>query len=74
MIFTASKSIFSPISQLHFEYYNNRDEVFEQLDPEEVQTIAGTEKMPFGRSQKPGLFDYADGIDTMLFLQQLGKS
>lgn len=72
IILSENKSIFSPISQLHFEYYNNRDEVFEQLDPEEVQTIAGTEKMPLGAAQKPGLFDYADGIDTMLFLQQLG--
>lgn len=71
VILTENKSIFSPISQLHFEYYSNRDEIFAGLNPEEVQTIVGTEKMPFGSAQKPGLFDYADGIDTMLFLQQL---
>lgn len=71
VILTENPSIFSPISQLHYEYYTDRTDIFEQLDPEEVQTIVGTEKMPFGQSQQPGLFDYADGIDTMKFLQQL---
>ncbi len=27
--------------------------------------------IPFGKSQEPGLFDYADGIDTMEFLLSL---
>jgi hypothetical protein len=27
--------------------------------------------IPFGAAQKPGLFDYADGVDTMEFLLTL---
>ena len=52
----------------------------ERLDPQgEIQKILGPEKwMTFqkqwtapGRTQKPGLCDYADGIDTMEFLWNL---
>lgn len=71
IILTKNPSIFSPISQLYYENYSYRTEIFERLDPEQIQTIVGTEKIPFGRSQQPGLFDYADGIDTMKFLRQL---
>ena len=61
-----NKSIFSPISVVHYEFYTG-DIIF----PESIQCIIGKKYTPFGQSQKPGLFDYADGVDTMAFLESL---
>jgi hypothetical protein len=73
VILSENPSVFSPISQLHYTFYNNEEEVYNTLNPEEIQCICGTEKTPFGAAQSPGLPDYADGIDTMKFLSQLIK-
>jgi hypothetical protein len=66
-----SESLFSPISQLNYEYYDNKTEAETSLKKNaELQCIAGLE-IPFGEAQKPGLMDYADGIDSMEFLLTL---
>jgi len=59
---------FSPVSQLHYQFYSKMDDVYRQLNPEDIQCITGTGKVPFGAAQSPGLYDYADGVDTMKFL------
>ncbi|MFT4015751.1 MAG: acyl-CoA reductase [Agriterribacter sp.] len=71
VILSENASAFSPISQLHYRFYSNKDEIYQSLNPEEIQCIAGTEKIPFGTTQQPGLTDYADGIDTMRFLSDI---
>lgn len=60
----------SPVSVLHYEYYNSADAVKQQTEnmKESIQCIIGTNFIPFGHSQLPHLWDYADGIDTMEFL------
>lgn len=73
IILSENQSPFSPISQLHYQYYKTKDEIYASLNPEEIQCIAGTEKMPFGSTQHPALTDYADGIDTMNFVCSIGK-
>ena len=66
-----NKSLFSPISQLNYEYYDNKTEVETSLKNNvELQCIAGLD-VPFGAAQTPGLMDYADGIDSMEFLLTL---
>ena len=35
---------------------------------ENIQCIIGNGAIAFGEAQQPGLFDYADGKDTMEFL------
>jgi len=66
------KSIFSPISQLNYEYYASRDELLSSLyNNQDIQGIIETNHIPFGQAQSPGLFDYADKVDTMEFLQSL---
>ncbi len=66
-----NESVFSPISQLNYSFYNQVDNVLETLkDSKEVQCIAGI-GIPLGKAQQPGLMDYADGIDTMQFLLTL---
>jgi hypothetical protein len=68
-------SYFSPISQLHFEYYFDEKEIEKKLhDNEAIQCIVNDENTGFGKAQKPSIWAFADGIDTMKFLQTLGKN
>lgn len=62
-------SIFSPISQLNYEFYTDKIAAEEKLktDPG-IQCVVGHSHFPFGQSQSPAIDDYADGVDTMAFL------
>ncbi len=61
-------SLFSAVSQLHYSFYNDRDAVLENLRQHpDIQCIAGI-TVPYGKTQQPGLMDYADGVDTLQFL------
>jgi hypothetical protein len=68
-----SKDLFGPLSMIHYQYYENQDEVaaFLTLHKDQIQAIVGHNNIPFGQSQSPRLNDYADGIDTMKFLESL---
>lgn len=68
IILSENPSAFSPVSQLHYQFYSVLDDVYRQLNPDEIQCIIGTGSIPLGSAQHPGLADYADGIDTMKFL------
>jgi hypothetical protein len=72
VILREDASVFSPISQLHYEYYTSREEVMAGLQNNaDIQAIAGKGQFPFGQLQQPRLMDYADGVDTMEFLMGL---
>jgi hypothetical protein len=65
-------SLFSPISQLNFEYYRDKNALVSELhDNNSVQCIVGRDWISFGNAQRPGWEDYADGVNTMKFLQGL---
>ena len=72
-------SIHCPVGMLHFVRYNN-DEDLKQLlldQKDQIQCIVSTMELdqptvPFGKAQEPELSDYADGVDTMKFLIELG--
>ncbi|WP_462222632.1 acyl-CoA reductase [Ferruginibacter sp.] len=67
-----SEEIFSAISQLNYSFYDDAEKVTALLkDNSDVQCIVGQQHTPFGQAQQPGLFDYADGVDTMQFLLSL---
>ncbi len=67
-----SEEIFSAISQLNYSFYDDAEKVTALLkDNSDVQCIIGQQHTPFGQAQQPGLFDYADGVDTMQFLLSL---
>ena len=66
-----SDSLFSPISQLNYSFYDDFETALSSLKGNEaLQCIAGID-IPFGKVQSPGLTDYADGLDTMQFLLTL---
>lgn len=69
IILSENENIFSPVTVLHYSFYKDEKEILAQLENDEnVQCIVAKNFVPFGKSQEPGLFDYADGIDTMEFL------
>jgi hypothetical protein len=73
ILLVENASSFSPISQLHYEYYTNEDEVREKLkNSRDIQCIVSKTDIHFGGAQCPQVCDYADGVDTMLFLKSLG--
>jgi hypothetical protein len=65
-------SLFSPISQLNYEFYIDMGKLSASLkNNRELQCIAGRNFTPFGQAQAPSLSDYADGTDTIQFLLTL---
>jgi len=65
-------SVFSPISQLNFEYYEDKEELISSLKIRtDLQCIIGNGFLDFGSAQSPSVTDYADGVDTLKFLASL---
>jgi hypothetical protein len=69
----------SPISVIYFENYKTLQTVKERLniDKENIQCVAAKDglvegSVAFGKAQQPELWDYADNVDTMEFLLELG--
>jgi hypothetical protein len=72
LILAEGKSVFSPISQLNYEFYSDADKLAVELENNnELQCIVGNGFVPFGKGQSPSVSDYADGVDTMAFLHSL---
>lgn len=78
LLLKEEEKIASPLSMLHYEYYKSEEELNEHLSLhlDEIQCIVssgddGINAIPFGTSQEPGLWDYADNVDTMKFLMSL---
>jgi hypothetical protein len=72
VILTENSSIFSPVSQVNYEYYHNPETLTNSLKcNNDIQCIVGHGFTGFGKAQQPSLTDYADGIDTMQFLLSL---
>ena len=63
----------SPISSVFYEYYDTLAEVEKrlELDTEKIQCIVSNNliknSIPFGQTQHPQLWDYADNVDTISF-------
>ena len=68
-----STDLFSPLAIVHYHYYDSPEEVEAYLSEhkDQLQAIVGKNFIPFGKAQCPMLDDYADGVDTMAFLQTL---
>lgn len=72
LLLSEDKSPFSPISQLNYEYYDNLNDIKNSLEGNDaIQCVVGENGLPFGMAQKPGICDYADGVDTIEFLKDL---
>lgn len=68
-----NNSLHSPISCLHVERYKTLEDVKKNIakQSENIQCVVGKGYLEFGKSQQPGLSDYADNVDTMEFILNL---
>jgi hypothetical protein len=65
-------ALFSPISQLNYEFYDDREKMTEILTKNtDLQCIVGNGFIHVGKSQSPSINEYADGVDTLKFLSDL---
>jgi hypothetical protein len=67
----------SPISSVFYEFYDDVNDLKDRLEKEneQIQCIVSKDvienSIPFGQTQKPQLWDYADNVDTLQFLSQI---
>ena len=73
IILKEDKALHSPVAVLNYEYYDEKESLVLQLDElkEDIQCIVGKDFIPFGKAQQPNLEDYADGVDTLRFLESI---
>lgn len=69
-----SEKLVSPISVLYYEYYTDQADLENKLNnqKEKIQCVVGNRKpatVAFGSAQYPELWDYADNVDTLTFLE-----
>ena len=65
-------AIFSPISQLNYEFYSDEYDLGSKLPAsKDLQCTVGKSFTAFGDAQCPSISDYADGVDTFMFLSML---
>jgi hypothetical protein len=71
IILSKNTSLFTPVSQVNYEYYLSVDELKFLKTNHDIQCIVGHNFIPFGQAQQPALSHYADGIDTIDFMLSL---
>jgi hypothetical protein len=76
LLLKENSDLVSPVSVLNYEYYNSLEEVNSGilLLKDRIQCITGRNHTPFGMSQSPKLWEYADDIDTLEFLLKKNHS
>jgi hypothetical protein len=78
LILTENQSLVSPLSVVYYETYSSAEQLKTEIEShsEKIQCIVGEmpaieHTVPFGTAQLPGLSDFADGVDTMAFLEKI---
>lgn len=80
LLIKESADLVSPIGVLFFEIYEDELELYSKLSAlaSQIQCVVGSNRIgipgivPFGQTQCPAPWDYADGVDTLQFLSGLG--
>jgi hypothetical protein len=74
-LFTQSSAMVSPLAVIYYDEYSNENQLNSTLEDytDKIQCIVrnsllAVENIPNGKSQLPEIEDYADNMDTMLFL------
>jgi hypothetical protein len=78
LLLTENELLVSPISVVYYSTYKNEEDLKQQIEnnTNKIQCIVSKDawvenSQSFGDAQKPKLWDYADGVDTIQFLQSL---
>jgi hypothetical protein len=80
VLIAQNSSLVSPVSVLFYETYRTQDELKTKIESQrdKIQCMVSAQgwfagSIPLGKAQLPDLTDYADGIDTMKFLSEIGN-
>ncbi len=76
LLMKEDEALATPVSRLNYSFYKDLEAVKQELEirKNEIQCVVSANPeefnsgVSFGESQKPELWDYADGVDTMKFL------
>ncbi len=70
LLLRQNQSLTPPMAMLYYDFYSSEEDLRNELETRKnaIQCIAGCDYIPFGRTQHPKLWDYADDVDTILFL------
>lgn len=73
LLINSTDELVSPIGVLFHQEYDSIERLQDILDAqkEKIQCIVGKDYVPFGKAQRPELWDYADAVDTLAFLSNL---
>ncbi len=73
LLMKEDKSLLSPTAMLYYEYYDDIETVeqFIEENAKQLQCVVSKKDIAFGSTQKPNLWDYSDGVDTIEFLRTL---
>lgn len=80
IILRENDSIASRIAAMHYSYFESTESLSAELIErrEQIQCLISDRAIEgqvayfdFGKAQEPGSMDYADGIDTVIFLAAL---
>lgn len=73
LLLKESDNLFSPLAMLFYHRYSTNQEIesYIQLHQDSIQCVVGHNYLPFGTAQCPSLSDYADNVDTMVWLNNL---
>jgi hypothetical protein len=77
LIIKEDTSFASPISSVFYEFYEDLSDLKNRLKAEsdQIQCIVSKNlienSIDFGQTQHPNLWDYADNVDTLKFLQEI---
>lgn len=66
-------NLHSPLAVLFYDEYDDQCDIgkFLHEHADHIQCVAGERFIPFGKTQEPGVDDFADNTDTMKFLTEL---
>ncbi|UBM59276.1 acyl-CoA reductase [Marinilongibacter aquaticus] len=69
------QALVSPLSVVYYERYQSAEDLEAKLKAQEekIQCVVGQNFTPFGGSQSPKLNDFADGLNTLDFLNEIGS-
>ena len=78
IILKEDEKLASPVAVLYYQHYSDIESLKKQLtaNKDNIQCIVSSDNIyknsiPFGRTQYPELWDYADNVDTLRFLINL---
>lgn len=73
LLINTTDDLVSPIGVLFHQQYDSIEKLQAVLETqkEKIQCIVGKDYIPFGKAQRPELWDYADNVDTLKFLSSL---